>query len=99
MSKVLPGYKTVLFNGLIAVLGAAITALTLFLDTVDWSTVVDAQYAGIVVTLVAVVNIGLRAITRSPMFKAPDVPAAPARLDAADAAATSVRGPDPFERP
>ncbi len=58
----LKGWKTILFNGGLVVA----TALLQFLAGVDWIEAVGDQWA---MVAVAVVNIALRFVTNTPVFK------------------------------
>lgn len=53
------GWRTIIINSAIAVGGV--------LAAVNWSDVVGVEYAGIVATVVSLVNMGLRATTTTPI--------------------------------
>ncbi len=53
------GWRTLIINAAVAVLGIA----TAF----DWTSVVSQQTAGIIIAAVGFVNMGLRAITHTPV--------------------------------
>jgi len=55
----LTGYRTLIFNGLVALLGVA----TAF----NWSSVVDANTAGIIITVIGIAGAALRFITKGPV--------------------------------
>lgn len=56
------GWRTIIINCVVAV-GGVLAAVT-------WSDYVPAEYAGLVATGVALLNMGLRAITTTPAGKA-----------------------------
>ena len=65
-TKKLRGKKTLMYSSLLimAGLGAAITS---YLSTLDWTQLVDPQYAPVVLMGIGVTNIVFRFVTKGPV--------------------------------
>jgi hypothetical protein len=68
MEKVMKGFRTLIVNGFVAAL-PVVGEILAFLDVFDWRSVLPPDTAGWFILFIGLLNIGLRAVTTTPMGK------------------------------